>query len=323
MVKICLDDHCFELSPHLSLLEGLEAEGMEWPNQCRSGKCQTCLVRVLDGDVPDEARRGLKPSLAMQGLAMACVCYPEGDLKIAATYAAVMKTGVEVIGLERLTPEILEVRLRPDQVMSYRAGQFIHLVRPGDGLKRSYSIASVPSTDAADLLLHVRLMPGGAMSAWLFDEVATGDRLEVEGPFGDCFYVPGDVNQPLLMVATGTGLAPLWGVLRDALQQGHQGPIHLYHGSRSPDGLYLVDALWQLAVAHPQLHYYPCLSSADNSLEGCHAGRASDLALEHHATLKGWRIYLCGQPDMVTLLRRKTFIAGAAMQDIHMDAFTS
>lgn len=323
MVRVCLDNHCFELSPHLSLLEGLEAEGIEWPNQCRSGKCQTCLVRVLEGAVPEASQQGLKPSLAMQNFAMSCLCFPEEDLCIAGTDAALMKVKSTVTSKASLTAEVIELRLKPDQPLRYRAGQFIHLVRPADGLRRSYSMASLPSEDGDELLFHIRRVSGGSMSEWLFNHVRHGDVMEVQGPFGDCFYVPGANQQSLLMVATGTGLAPLWGILRDALRHGHQGDIHLYHGSRTLEGLYLVNALRDLSARYPQLHYYPCMSGAVKVEEGFYEGRANLVALSHHPQLKGWRVYLCGHPEMVSMMRKKTFLAGVAMKDIHMDAFIS
>ena len=149
---------------------------------------------------------------------------------------------------------MLRVHLRPEGPFDYRAGQYLTLLR-GDGLARSYSLASLPGEEALEL--HVRLLPGGEMSGWLGTQARPGEAVRIQGPVGECFYVPGQPEQPLLLAGTGTGLAPLYGVVRDALAEGHTGPIWLFHGARERRGLYLVEALRELASRHPNLHYRP------------------------------------------------------------------
>lgn len=139
-------------------------------------------------------------------------------------------------------------RLVVDPSFAYEPGQFLTLLR-GDGLARSYSIASQP--DDEHLELHVRLVPGGAMSGWLASPEALGAALQVRGPSGSCFYVKGRPEQPLLLAGTGTGLAPLWAIARAALAAGHTGPIRLFHGARSAAGLYFIDELSDLAERCP------------------------------------------------------------------------
>src|SRR5205085_691623 len=139
-----------------------------------------------------------------------------------------------------------------------------NVVRPGDGLVRSYSLASLhspPGLPAGDTLLelHVRKVTGGQMSKWLHDDVAVGEPLELRGPSGDCFYVAGRPVQPILLIGTGTGLAPLYAIARDALRHGHTGPIRLYHGGLDPSGLYHVDELRRLAATHSNFEYVPCV----------------------------------------------------------------
>jgi NAD(P)H-flavin reductase len=121
-------------------------------------------------------------------------------------------------------------------------------------------------------------------------------------------------------VGTGTGLAPLIGIARDALRQGHSGPIHLYHGSSTAEGLYLMAELREMDQANANFHYQPCVSRGTVP-DGVRSGRAADLALQDFAKLSGWRVYLCGREDMVKALQKKTFLAGASMQDIFADPF--
>jgi ferredoxin-NADP reductase len=123
-----------------------------------------------------------------------------------------------------------------------------------------------------------------------------------------------------LLIGTGSGLAPLYGIARDALHQGHRGLIRLYHGSRAAAGLYLGDDLNHLAAAHPNFHYEPCISGA-SSVSGRDPVAALDRAMRDQPDLSGWRVYLCGNPQMVEAARLATFLAGAASSDILADPF--
>jgi len=122
------------------------------------------------------------------------------------------------------------------------------------------------------------------------------------------------------LIGTGTGLAPLFGILRDALFSGHKGDIRLYHGSRLDVGLYLKKRLFEIADQYRNFWYQPCVSSGVAPSE-CKSGRAADLALEDLEDLSGWSVYLCGDPGMVKDTQRKAYLAGAATRDIHSDAF--
>jgi NAD(P)H-flavin reductase/truncated hemoglobin YjbI len=170
------------------------------------------------------------------------------------------------------------------------------------------------------LEVHVKRVPDGIMSNWIFDELSENDELEFHGPKGNSYYVPGERDQPLLLIGTGTGLSPLLGIVRDALASGHSGPVYIYHGSRYPQGLYLQNTLNELAMRHKNLHPNYCVSS-DDVPAGFRSGRASDVALAEHAELKGWRVYLCGHPVMVRDTHQAVLDAGAGPLEIHSDPF--
>ncbi|WP_455219546.1 FAD-binding oxidoreductase, partial [Kaarinaea lacus] len=249
---------------------------------------------------------------------LACVCKPEVDIEIALPGDDVRhRISARVVEKEFLNDEIFRLRLAFDESFDYFPGQFIRLYRP-DGLVRSYSLASIPEDKILEL--HIRHLSDGQMTSWLKNQVDAGDNVEIEGPSGDCFYLSGNEQQSLLMIGTGTGLAPLLGIIRDALNKGHQGPIHLYHGSHQPDGLYLITELKKLAEQHSNFHYTPCVSSGSPP-EGYEKGRANDVALEKHPDLKGLKVYLCGHPDMVANTKRKAFLFGASLNDIYSDPF--
>jgi NAD(P)H-flavin reductase len=200
----------------------------------------------------------------------------------------------------------------------YHAGQFVNL-RRADGLVRSYSLASVPRHDQ-HLEVHVKRLQNGRMSNWICDELQVDDALDLSGPHGECFYVPGNSDQAVLLIGTGTELAPLLGIVRDALGSGHQGPVHLYHGSHEHTGLYAMDLLQSLVEQYPHFHYTPCVSGPSGPTP-MRAGRADDNAFADLPNLRGWRVFLCGNPLMVRSARKKAYLAGVDMAEIYVDPF--
>ena len=318
MAKITYSEQTFDCQSDESVLECLSRHGVELSSSCRSGVCQTCMVKATEGAPPAEAQAGLKPQLQKQGYFLACICKPKQDLSfVNPDDSALPQIAASVVNKTRLNDTIIRLRLKPESEFDFQPGQFLNIHRE-DGLVRSYSIASLPKEGYLEL--HVERVENGKMSNWLHDQVAMGGKLNIDGPHGDCFYIDDKPEQNLLLIGTGTGLAPLWGIVRDALSQGHKGEIHLFHGSRSTDKIYLVDELKQLARLHSNFFYTPCISGEDK--QGYSAGRANEVALKEIPKLDGYRVYLCGHPEMVKSTNKKAFLAGASMNDIHADAFT-
>ncbi len=309
-----------ERSPEETVLQCLRRHGIVVPSSCEAGACQSCLMRVVEGEPPAQAQLGLKDGLRLQGYFLACQARPEQDLCVVLPDADAVQVPATVTAIDSLSADVARVRLKVDSGFECRGGQFLSLVR-GDGLVRPYSIANLPDEDGA-LELHVRRTPGGAMSGWIHDQLRAGDRLHIRGPAGDCFYVAGEPAAPLLLVGTGTGLAPLHAILRDALRHGHHGPIVLMHGALGMDGFYLVEELAELASRHGRLTYLRCLPEGD-AADGVTIGPIDALVRQHLSNPADWRIYLCGNPALVYDLRKKVFLAGASMKRIHSDAFLS
>ena len=273
---------------------------------------------AVDGHVPEKAQVGVKPTLAAQNYFLACSCYPQEDIEVVLPNAAMGKLQAQVTSIEYLNADILGIRIKPSRPFEYRAGQFINLFKDEYTL-RSYSLASVPELED-ELFLNVRKVPNGLMSNWIFDSLKTGDTVTISEASGDCFYVPGNPEQNILLIGTGSGLAPLYGIIRDALLNGHSGKISLYHGSYNAAGFYLIEELRKLAQAHPNFSYVPCVSEGE-APEGYALGMVLDIALIDNPDLSGWRIFLCGNPDMVRAAQQKTFFAGASMREIFADPF--
>jgi ferredoxin-NADP reductase/ferredoxin len=324
MSKIVFEGQEYLAETGESVLDCLIRHGVSVNYACKSGVCQSCMMLAISGHPTSESQAGLKDSLRKQNFFLICTCVPDGDLEIQRPEAGMVSEQTTVLSVDRLNPEIVRLRLQRPDGYEYYPGQFLNLYNT-QGISRSYSLASAPGEE--DFLeLHIRRIPGGHVSDWAYGELTTGDNVIISQATGDCFYLPGRAEQPLLLIGTGTGLAPLYGILREALRQGHSGPIHLYHGSRAPDGhatphgLYLIDELRQLAAENSQLHYHPCVSSG-TAPGGMREGRANELALADHPDLTGWRLFLCGQEEMVKTTKQKAFLAGASLQDIYADPF--
>lgn len=308
----------YAFAPGESVLECLLRHGVDIEHSCRQGVCQSCLLRVREGTPPKEAQVGLKQAWRAQGYALGCKLAAHSDLALDIVDAAPWHEAV-VERVERLSPQLGRVWLRVPETFAYEPGQFVQLSRD-DGLVRPYSIASEPSQGRLEL--HVAVAPHGRMSQWLVN-ARVGTALNVRGPFGECFYLPGQPEQKLILAATGAGLAPLLGVLRSALHNGHRGAIYLYHGSRHAAGLYLWRELRALASEVPHLSVIGCVREGEAQTHVRAVERLEDAVLHDHPALRGVRLFLCGNPEFVQRLRKRAYLAGASLDQIHSDPFVT
>ncbi|MDP1708220.1 MAG: 2Fe-2S iron-sulfur cluster-binding protein [Gammaproteobacteria bacterium] len=318
MPKIVFGNQEYEADPGETVLDCLTRHGVPAPHSCRSGLCHTCMMRAMEGTPTGESQRWLKDPLVLQNYFLPCICVPSGDMSIVLPDAGTFRTDTVATCIDKLNSEITRLCLARPEDYQYRAGQYLTLFN-ADGVGRSYSLASVPALDD-DLELHIRRVPYGVVSGWVDKQLQVGATVAIGEALGNCFYVPGRPEQPLLLIGTGTGLAPLYGIARDAIQQGHTGLIRLYHGSSTSDGIYLTHELQALTLQHPGFDYRPCVSSGDAPAWAAQA-RADDRALQENSNLAGWRVYVCGNPDMVNHAKRMAFMAGASMSEIFADPF--
>ncbi|BCK88302.1 naphthalene 1,2-dioxygenase system ferredoxin--NAD(P)(+), reductase component [Sideroxyarcus emersonii] len=303
-----------------SVLDCMTAHGVTIPSSCHSGLCQTCLMQAVRGNIPAAAQAGLKNTLAAQKYFLACSCYPEEDIEVALPSAGTGKFSATVTAIQPLNDDIVCLQLQTDAKLEYKAGQFINLYKDAF-TARSYSLASVPDIDE-HLQLHIRKVPNGLVSQWIHQALNVGDSIDISEATGDCFYTEDKPDQSLLLIGTGSGLAPLYGIIRDALAQGHQGTIRLYHGSETVESLYLADELRSLSQRHRNFVYTPCISGSMVP-PGYASGMVADVALRENPDLSGWRVFLCGHPAMVDNAKKQAFFAGASMRDIYADPFKS
>ena len=318
MNKLTIAENIYTCQPDETVLDTLLRENVTINYACKKGTCHSCMIRSLDTPPPAAAQAGLKNTLKSQQYFFACLCRPEQDMHIRLPDQSEFYTEGKVVVHEMLNRNTLLLVIAFNDAFEFNAGQFVNLQK-ADGLTRSYSIANIPQ-QSNTLEFHIRRLSDGKFSTWLHDEIKTGDTILVSEARGHCFYLPERKEQGILLIGTGTGLAPLAGILTDALRHGHSGPIYLFHGSRHVEDLYRIDELRQLAQQHENFHYIPCLSG-NHVPEGFAQGRANDVALATLPDLKGWRIFLCGHPDMINQTKKMTFLKGASSADIYTDAF--
>lgn len=305
----------YELRGGESVLDGLIRHGVPVSSSCRAGHCRSCLLRAENP--PEEAQSGLKQTLRERGHFLACLCVPTADLILIDDDAS-LHTRAEIIARRVLAPDIVRLWLRPEQPLDFVPGQFVTLQRD-DGLTRSYSLASLPREGWLEL--HIRRVAGGQMSRWLHDEVEIGTEVTLAGPFGDCYYARGRPTQPLLLAGVGTGLAPLYGIVRDALEHGHDGPVTLWQAALRPDRLYYEEELRSLTSRWPNLTYRACTREGHAARPDVVIGSLPEVMLGDLSDCAAIRAFLCGDPTLVHQLKKRLFLAGVPLGEIHADAF--
>jgi len=309
----------FETREGESVLDCLSRHGISVPHSCRSGVCQSCLMHADEGTIPEPAQKDLKASLKKQDLFLSCQCRPESDMRVSLPAEGSLDIPATIAAKEMLNGTVLRVRLTTSIPFPCEPGQYITLMT-SQGLARSYSIANDPAMEGF-IELHVRLVKDGRMSAYL-GGAGVGDTFVLRGPLGNCFYVPDEgADYPIILAGTGTGLAPLYGVLRAALGKGHKGAIRLFHGALHEPDLYLVPELQALARNHANFRFTPCVL---HGAPGHYyvAGNIETAVLSELPVQKALtRLFICGAPEFVNALRRKSFLAGLASKHIAADAF--
>lgn len=291
-----------------NLLDALNAEGFAVPYSCRAGSCHACLVRCLQGRPSDAKPAALSAEKRDEGWCLACQCRVDEDLRIAVFDPVQDGLPAEVVALDWLGGEVLRLRLQPQRALRYQAGQ--HLVLwSADAVARPYSLASVPGEDPfLEFHLDCRL-PGAFCAA--ARRLRLGDTVRLGELRGGALHYDLDWQErPLWLLAAGTGLAPLWGILREALRQEHHGGIRLLHLAQDAQGHYLADALRALAAKHPALQVeWVTPAELAQALAGLRLQSRQTVALA------------CGSPASVEQFARRLFLAGLPRNQLFADVF--
>ncbi|MER6973005.1 benzoate 1,2-dioxygenase electron transfer component BenC [Nocardioides sp. NPDC000445] len=286
------------------------------PLDCRDGACGTCKALCESGEYDGGTyiEDALSEAEAAEGYALPCSMKPRSDLALQiATTSEVAKTGAAsytgtVVGLDRLSPTTVELAIDiPNRgELAFLPGQYVNIAVPGTEVTRSYSFANAPHEER--LVFLVKLTPGGAMSTWLTERAAVGDEVTFTGPNGSFFLR--EARRPVLMLAGGTGLAPVLSMLRQLDVDGCDRGGRLVHGVSTDDDLVKLDEVEELVSRLPGFTWDHCVS--DPSSTAANKGYVMSLIGDEDLHDGDVAIYLCGPPPMVEAVR--THVAGAGIQ---------
>lgn len=313
-------DKVIELEEDESVLDALLRSDIDVPFGCKSGVCQSCLMQSPDS-IPNTAKQGLKQTQIEQGLFLACSCAPKDDLRVHPGNVSSQRLNAKVLAKRKLDNNI--ILLRVENVTSYRAGQFMTLWNE-NRVARSYSTASVPLKDEF-IEFHIKRIENGAFSDWAWDNLNEGDSIQIQGPLGECFYTKTEFSQDMMLSGIGTGLAPLFGIARDALNQGHSGNIKMIIGGRRSSGFYLIEELLELQETFRNFDVTFVAEDIDNSEvpEGATIIKG-DIYKEVNTMIpsfKNMKVFLCGAETFVRKMKKQCFLGGANMKEIMSDPF--
>lgn len=326
-VRLTPSDRTFSVEADHTVLSAAMANGIGLPHSCVSGVCRTCRVRVVEGTVKHKFS-SLSEEDSAAGYALLCQAMPLTDLVIEAQEVSLVGK-VEVVralvsNMRRAAPDvmILTLRLPPRKNLNYMAGQYIEILLP-DGQSRRYSLASVPQTAGNwEFDLHIRHCPGGRYTDHVFNAMKVRDALTIRGPLGT-FFLREDSDRPIILVASGTGYAPIRALLGRALEADLQRDIWFYWGARTRADLYLADEARQWAEQHERLHFIPVLSAPlpSDDWEG-RTGFVHRAVIDDFPYMSGMQAYACGAPAMVdAALRDFVNLRGLSAEQFFADAF--
>ncbi|MCB1633197.1 MAG: 2Fe-2S iron-sulfur cluster binding domain-containing protein [Xanthomonadales bacterium] len=299
-----------------TILQALLRQGAQPAYSCGRGSCQVCMLKLVSGQVA--ASKTPFEQTGAHDHILPCLCRAEGEVELAPADRDSLTVAAEIVEVRPLAADIAELFIAPMQTLDTAPGQHVYLQRDADSPARPYSVVSQPFEDFG-FRIHVRALPGGALSSWLVHEARPGMQLRVRGPQGQMGYAPSMRQTPLLLLATGVGAGALAGIARAALADGHAAGIDFHHGGRHAADLYLHAELSALARTYPDFRYHPCLSQAP--VVGVAQGRITLQALGEAADLRQVQVFLCGHPAMVEDARYLAIRHGADRGRIQADPY--
>ena len=326
--------HVFEVWRDETLLAAAIRQGVGLPYGCKDGACGSCKSRLLAGRVLHGAHqlKALSPAEEEAGLVLTCCATPQTDCTLEARSVPgageypVLKMPTRLLAISRPAPDVAVLRLQlpANQRFQYHAGQYIEFILR-DGARRSYSMANAPTRlgNPPAIELHIRHLPGGLFTDQVFSSLKEKDILRMEGPFGS--FLLRESAQPIILLASGTGLAPVKALVEQLHDRGDTRPLQLYWGCRSRRDLYLHDWALQAAQSLPQLRYIPVLSEPrpEDHWRG-RTGFVHQALMADWPDLSGHQVYACGTPAMVDAAQRDLVAhCGLSAEAFIADAFTS
>lgn len=328
---VCIQpsNQAFLVEPNESVLDAALRQGVTFPYGCRNGACGSCRGKVLSGEFayPDGLPKALSHQESERGLALFCQARPLSDLQIEIEEINTVKDirvrtlPCRVARRTQIAHDVIVLYLKlPDgQRLQFLPGQYLDILMR-DGRRRAFSIANAPFADEY-LELHVRLVPNGEFSDYVFHRMQEKALLRIRGPLGS-FFLREHSERPLLFIAGGTGFAPIKGIMEYALATGVDRPIHLYWGVRARRDLYMHDLAAQWAREHDHVDYIPVLSEPDSEDEwDGRTGWVHEAILMDIPDITRYDVYASGPPVMVHAVRDVCLDNGLDPARLYSDAF--
>jgi len=310
-------------------------QGIGLPYGCKDGACGSCKCQKIEGTVVHGVHqsKALSDEEEAQGLILTCCATAQSDLILESRQVTeagafpIKKMPVRVVSLVKKSDDVMVIHLQlpATDVMQFHAGQYIEFLLR-DGARRSYSMGNAPHTleaGAPKVELHIRHMPGGKFTDPVFTTMKEKDILRVEGPYGS-FFLREDSDKPMVLLASGTGFAPIKALMEHMQHKGITRPATLYWGGRRPSDLYMNDWVAGQLAQMPNLRYVPVVSNA--TPEDAWTGRTGfvhQAVLQDHPDLSGFQVYACGAPIVVDSAQRDYGAAGLPAEEFFADSFTS
>jgi CDP-4-dehydro-6-deoxyglucose reductase len=264
------------------------------------------------------------------GMVLTCCATATSDLVLESRQVSlegalpVRKMPARISSLVHASPDVIQLQLQlpASESFQYRAGQYLDVLLR-DGARRSYSMANAPHTGPA-LELHIRHMPGGRFTDLVFGSMKERDIVRIEGPMGS-FFLREDSNKPVVLLASGTGFAPIKALIEHMQERQITRPATLFWGGRRPHDLYMDDWVRAQCAVMPHLSYVPVVSDAlpKDNWDG-RTGFVHQAVLEDIPDLSGFQVYACGAPVVVESAQRDfSDLAGLDEAEFFADSFTS
>jgi len=324
----------FQTGPDETLLAAGMRQGIGLPYGCKDGACGSCKCKKISGTVVHGTHqdKALSADEEAQGYVLTCCATPQSDVVLESRQVVdagqfpVKKMPVRVMALEKKSDDVmwLKLQLPANDRFQFHAGQYVDFLLR-DGSRRSYSMANAPhqlSEQLQAIELHIRHMPGGKFTDHVFGALKEKDILRVEGPLGS-FFLREDSDKPMILLASGTGFAPIKALIEHMQHKGIQRPATLYWGGRRPSDLYLHDWVQTQLGAMPHLKYVPVVSDAlpEDHWTG-RTGFVHRAVLQDVPDLSGHQVYACGAPVVVDSARADfTAQAGLPAEEFFADSF--
>ena len=317
-----------------ALLAAAIRQGIGLPYGCKDGACGSCKCKKLEGSITQGSHqlKALSLEEAAAGFILTCCATAHSDNVIESRQVTdessfpVKKMQTRVASLAKVSHDVMVVRLQlpAADVFKYHAGQYVEfLLRDGD--KRAYSMGNAPHTQLENpgVELHIRHMPGGKFTDHVFGAVKEKEILRIEGPFGS-FYLREDSDKPMVLLASGTGFAPIKAIIEHLQFKGITRPAVLYWGGRRPADLYMNDWVNTKVAEMPNFSYVPVISDAlpEDAWTG-RTGFVHNAVLQDLADLSNHQVYACGAPIVVDSAKAAYATAGLPEDEFYADSFVT